>query len=284
MMTREKLTTILLIVAVFLAVFLLAASLTRLQLSTDPILDLEILGLLFADLRQLAVIVDWLIILLLVGLVAFFLFSKPSRLRPRVELEQRGSFVGNLLRVLFLVLALLVIHRQLRGRQLDLNPGSPEPIQIVPPTAETLPALVDVPQWLSFIFGFGMFLVLGFWGWTILRRRQSADNTIQVIQKEAQAAIDDLESGVDLRNVILRCYCQMEDALKKQKGLKRHKGMTPREFETSLSGFGIPEQPLIILTRLFEAVRYGDKQLDPERESQAIACLTAIVRACEGKS
>ena len=79
--------------------------------------------------------------------------------------------------------------------------------------------------------------------------RSSELVTAEPDMAEAQAAIDDLESGVDLRNVILRCYCQMEDALKKQKGLKRHKGMTPREFETSLSGFGIPEQPLIILTR-----------------------------------
>jgi len=53
--------------------------------------------------------------------------------------------------------------------------------------------------------------------------------------------------------------------------------MTTREFEDVLEAAGFPYDPIHELTRLFEAVRYGNWQPTPVDEQNAIQCLEAIM-------
>jgi hypothetical protein len=48
-----------------------------------------------------------------------------------------------------------------------------------------------------------------------------------------------------------------------------------------LHEIGLPKNQVDRLIRLFEDVRYGDKKLGVEDDLEAIACLEAIVDACE---
>jgi hypothetical protein len=113
----------------------------------------------------------------------------------------------------------------------------------------------------------------------LTRRRLSP---LQQLAKEAQDAIDALKAGSDLANTIIRCYYEMNRVLLEQRGFKRDKAMTPREFERDLVGVGLPSEQVRKLTRLFESVRYGTKVSDEEEERQAIESLSLIVNAIKG--
>ncbi len=56
--------------------------------------------------------------------------------------------------------------------------------------------------------------------------------------------------------------------------------MTAREFEAELARAGLPGDSVRELTGIFEAVRYGAKDLGPAEERRAVACLDAIAGAC----
>jgi hypothetical protein len=53
--------------------------------------------------------------------------------------------------------------------------------------------------------------------------------------------------------------------------------MTTGEFENVLETAGIPHDPIHQLTRLFEAVRYGNWQPNLADEQTALQCLEAIM-------
>ena len=69
----------------------------------------------------------------------------------------------------------------------------------------------------------------------------------------------------------------MSLALEEGKKLERKEFMTTREFEALLEEEGVPYEPVHQLTRLFEAVRYGNWQPNPTDEQKAINCLEALV-------
>jgi hypothetical protein len=118
-------------------------------------------------------------------------------------------------------------------------------------------------------------------GWSVWRRRQRSNKkSLDELADEVQQAIDSLQAGGDLKNVVMRCYFDMSQTLREQRGIERDAAMTPREFETELECAGLPPQHVKQLTRLFEAVRYGAKSASEEEQEAAITCLTAIVDAC----
>ena len=98
------------------------------------------------------------------------------------------------------------------------------------------------------------------------------------LQLEAERALQALNDGLDLKNVILRCYSQMAQVLKREQGLEMEVAMTAREFERLAEARGVPPAPVHKLTQLFEAARYGHRPPGPGDERQAVDCLTAIVR------
>jgi hypothetical protein len=143
-------------------------------------------------------------------------------------------------------------------------------------------AIPNPPWWLVFIASLGLSaLILGgsLFLWRRFRRRSSP---LELVAKEARKTIDELRGGADLKEGVIRCYFEMNNVLKEQRGLKRQQAMTTREFENYLNEIGLPDLHIKRLTRLFEKVRYGAKNLTSVEDREAIACLSAIVRACEG--
>ena len=99
---------------------------------------------------------------------------------------------------------------------------------------------------------------------------------------EAEKAWQALSTGSesDLKDVITTCYREMSRALKKERGIEREVSMTTGEFEELLEAAGIPHGPTHQLTRLFDAVRYGDWQPGFAEKQDAIQCLEAIMLYC----
>jgi hypothetical protein len=113
------------------------------------------------------------------------------------------------------------------------------------------------------------------------RIRLQRPGQLDKIAQKAESAVADLQAGADLEDTIKRCYFEMSMALQNYHGLEREIGMTPREFEASLHGMGLPLGNVQRLTHLFEEVRYGAKVLGENVEREAIDLLNAIVMDCQ---
>jgi hypothetical protein len=103
------------------------------------------------------------------------------------------------------------------------------------------------------------------------------------VVEQARTAISALKQGQPLANVVLRCYADMEQTLRANRGIERHQTMTAREFEQQLVQLGLPAEAVRTLTRLFETVRYGHYAPRPEDQKAAIDSLTQIVIASGGE-
>lgn len=120
--------------------------------------------------------------------------------------------------------------------------------------------------------------------WLIWRSRRREESAVERIALEVQTALDDLNAGADFRNVVVRCYSEMVQALKKEKNIQRSGNLTPREFEDALDSLGFPIKPVHELTRLFETVRYGRKEITKREELMAVDSLSAILDACRSQA
>jgi len=89
-----------------------------------------------------------------------------------------------------------------------------------------------------------------------------------------------LGEGGNPREVIVRCYTRMAEALQEERGIERQQSMTTGEFETVLASKGLPKEPVTQLTRLFEAARYGRGTPVAEEGLAAMTCLDAILDYC----
>jgi hypothetical protein len=141
------------------------------------------------------------------------------------------------------------------------------------------------PQWLTVAATLvlsallvGLFLVVARFIWRLGHR--SSPTPLERLAQPALNALESLQAGGDLRNTVMRCYFEMVRVLDEQRGIKRQMDVTPREFEKRLEEMGLSGEPVRQLTRLFEAVRYGAKDVGEDEERRAIACLTAIVEEC----
>lgn len=116
--------------------------------------------------------------------------------------------------------------------------------------------------------------------WIVWRSRRREESAMDRIAEEVKTALDDLQAGGDFRNIVIRCYADMVQALRQERGVHRNTYLTPREFEDTLLSLGLPTDPVQQLTRLFETVRYGHKPVTQREELVARDSLTAILDAC----
>lgn len=266
-----------------IALFVLGSSISSLELEAGTLFNRETkeeLSLLLSQFGEYRGIFLACIAIIPILLLAFTLIQQTRY--QQLPAARRNNILAVLLQLIFLVLAFLVIRRKiLESENNPFNAGQLQPPEITfNGELERLP--VDIPETLAFLVGFallGVIVVLILW---LARKREKPSSPLQKIELEALGAISDIEDGADLRNVILRCYYEMNQAVEKQRGMKRAEGMTPREFESQLVVLGIPQEPVLQLTRLFEDVRYGEKDMGSETEDLARKCLSAIASATRG--
>jgi hypothetical protein len=140
------------------------------------------------------------------------------------------------------------------------------------------------PEWLIWgtIVTLALILALVLVGMArfLLRYRMRQPSPLAELAEQAEDAAEAIRAGADLRDTVMLCYYRMSETLQEQRGIRRERNMTPREFETYLGRSGIPAEHVRRLTRLFEKVRYGAKTIEAEDERQALSSLGAIVEYC----
>ena len=132
---------------------------------------------------------------------------------------------------------------------------------------------------LTWLVWIGLALGLILIGVRLLFWRREPNRIPDAVQWEAEQAIRALQTGSDVRSVIVRCYRQMSQALQKERGIQLEETMTARDFERLLEARGIPHDPVHQLTQLFEGARYGYRQPGPEEERKALDSLNAILQS-----
>ena len=218
-------------------------------------------------------------IVLLPVIVILLIFSKTAR----------KQFLRSLIAIIPLLLLLFFFRQISQQPNNNANTILPKPGGAPQNLATTGKQLAvtsgNIPAWLVSATTIGVALIITIIvvgvAWYVVRHRQKSPDAADRIAKEAQNALDALKSGADLKNVVIRCYYQMNEILNQERGIQREEAMTPREFETRLEKSGMPGSAVRELTRLFEEVRYGTRVPGLEDEVAAVASLTAIVDACK---
>jgi hypothetical protein len=130
-------------------------------------------------------------------------------------------------------------------------------------------------EWLEYLLAMALWVV-GIWTvWRWLKERPAGEDLpiLNVGQVAARAAME-LERGADLSDVVLRCYRNMCNILRRKVALREE--MTAREFAHLLREAGVRGEEVARLTALFEKVRYGRYGASPEERAEAILLLQAI--------
>jgi len=166
-----------------------------------------------------------------------------------------------------LVFLILLMPNSESSIPMEMPIQTPEPIVTSP--------LGSVPPLLLWLVGIGLLVISVLTGVWVLSTRQSSP--INLVGLEAEKAWQALKTGQDLKDVIIKCYQQMSLALEQDQGIERKDFMTTGEFENILEAVGMPHDPIHQLTRLFDAVRYGNWKPNPADEQKAIQCLEAIM-------
>jgi glucan phosphoethanolaminetransferase (alkaline phosphatase superfamily) len=159
------------------------------------------------------------------------------------------------------------------------EPGSP--VDTVPaPVFEPPPPSSTVSYLISFVFA--LLFVLTIWFMYRAWKKYLAANTssLKEIANIARSSLRDLSSGGDSSDVIIKCYLRMADVVADKRQLRREQAMTPQEFAMRLERAGLPGDAVQRLTRLFEAVRYGDRKSGPKEVNEAVGCLNTILYYC----
>ena len=137
------------------------------------------------------------------------------------------------------------------------------------------------PTWLTELLSFALaagFVYFLFWLWRRWRQPEGRFlSPAERLVRSAQSALQQIDAGQNLRDVVLRCYHEMTQAVAEKRHLTRLEYITPHEFIRSLEGIDLPSEQVRRLTDLFESVRYGHKIPGAQERAEAVACLNAVV-------
>lgn len=223
-------------------------------------------------------------------IIVFLILGTIATIYILTKKELRKEFLRRFLQLaLFMALFAVMIIFRSGGEEAG---ATPTPSPIVAPTAisvpqfldndfeysQELPPPVEPPSGLTYFLSLIVVIAVGAIAWSLWSRSRKPD--LRELADIAQAASDDIEAGFDIEDVIMRCYVQMMNVVKRRRGLNRKDAMTPTEFAFWLEGAGLPGEPLHRLTRLFERVRYGAHLSSKEEAHQASDCLREIAVFC----
>jgi hypothetical protein len=142
--------------------------------------------------------------------------------------------------------------------------------------------VVDPPATLLALFGLVLVgaaaLVLGMSGDDVARATPAEEPPpppdVTAIGRAAGRAADRIESDADLDNAVFRAWREMTREL----DVTNPAASTPAEFATAAVDAGMAHEDVDELTGLFEAVRYGGRDPDTDRERRAVDALRNIQR------
>lgn len=134
------------------------------------------------------------------------------------------------------------------------------------------------PNWAiplaALVMGLGLALFLGPRLASSLARAKKR----RAIQTVAKEAVQELVRGLPVSDVVLRAWLRMVEILSVRSGFRDQPHLTPREFAENMVKLGFSHEAIIVLTRLFEEVRYGGKESETRRD-EALAALAALEKA-----
>ncbi len=213
-------------------------------------------------------------------LLLLFLIYLPTRL---VKLVSLRNIVWLALGFLLLVVLLSLMPRVLPGPPVLQSDGSAT--AATPPSfAYPVSPLGEPPSGLLWLTAAGLLLAVAILAVLLFRQASKPTLAADALSQEAEKALHDLQAGRAFEDVIIRCYLQMTDVLRKEQKLERRESMTAHEFEEWLEAKGIPAAPVRRLTSLFETVRYGSGALDQRDEQAGTESLQQIVQYCRAGS
>jgi len=284
MSLRKKTISVFLLILIVILVTILASELTGLEFQpgqsytfrsegvqvnagTDSVQTFDLGGVG----RIVGIIILWLV---LPASVVYFVISP----------EARRHVIMRVLSISFSTFAMIVVVRWLAmtgGCATIKNAASATAGGGGGELTEVVFTPVDIPSF-RYLGSFLIAIIVVMLVYRIGRRiKLRQPDQLDRIAQETEKAVADLRAGADFKDTIKRCYFEMSKALKDYQGLEREIGMTPREFESSLHGLGLPMGNVHRLTRLFEEVRYGAKVAGDHLEQEAIDLLNAIVQDCK---
>jgi hypothetical protein len=292
MMSRQKIFTIIMAALALIGLVILASGISTLDLNNGPLYLLPASEQAIRETlpaRAVQIPTTYLSLLALVFLVLFpisiiYLLISPSA---------RRRFLTQLIQVSLIVLFLFFLSKNfgklfpklgnlLSGNLKDDLAANGFDVRFLEPFKPRNPAWLTVLLSVALAAGFVIFLV---WLWPRLRQVEDRHlSPAEKVARSAQTALRRIDAGQNLRDVVLRCYLEMTQAVAEKRHLTRPEHVTPHEFVYSLEGIGLPTEQVRGLTALFESVRYGHKIPGAQERAEAVACLNAIVERLGGES
>jgi hypothetical protein len=276
--TKNK--VLIFLVLSLISVLLLAASLSSLQLHAGTPFPGSYPSELDGEQRIANPIKDSFSLPLMRGLFAFIFLALmlyiPLRLLLRVELKKiRWLFMW-----LGLLLGILLLLPRIQPAETGSIAGGAAPVPPVLPTNYAVAPIGEPPQSFTWLVIALLAIAAGSVAFGFLRRSTRATPR-DGIRLEASRAVDELNSGQDFEDVIIRCYLRMAGVLQEEQGIERARHLTVREFEAALQSRGIPEAPVHQLTALFEQVRYGGEAISETEQLRGAEALNQVIDYCE---
>ncbi len=222
-------------------------------------------------------VVVWGLISLMVLLVGLLISPELRKKLFRLFLQ----FVATVAAIFFFLRyygpQLFGLQQQIANMRLQSAPADAQPLPPFQP-----PQISPVFSYLV-SFAFALLWIAVMWGlykgwkkYVALSARKPLDELAHI----ARSSLNDLSSGRDLSDVIINCYLRMSDVIADKRRIQREIAMTPQEFALRLERAGLPGDAVRRLTRLFEAVRYGDRKSAPKDVTEAVSCLNTILHYC----
>jgi hypothetical protein len=287
MVKQKKIRVIITAGIALLAMLMLSAALSQTIFQPGEAINLPVSGSLggqYAALFNGNIFLFFLYLINLISIAALLIITIYMLLTP----ERRKQLIKFLSRAVPVIVVLLLVANYAHAcsnQTITLN----QPVLALKPTSGGTqpPTAVFTPETSTWIMIAAIFvlavIIASLVVFLILRlRRENTRQTTPLMRlaDQAQAALDTVQAGGNLKNAVLRCYYEMSRSLSEQRNLKRDRSMTPHEFETMLVSNGMPGESVQLLTRLFEEVRYGTKVPGQREEWMAMTSLTAIIEAC----
>ncbi len=204
-----------------------------------------------------------------------------------VSPKARRQFLREMVRVIPMILLVILFGRIARLVRAPENEEVPAPQagdglspDFVPGGELVMPELSN--QWTVVAIvaiAVTITVIIGLIVWFTLRNSKRTPDVRERILAQTGRALRQIEMGGEVRDVIQRCYREMNTALREQRGVQRRANLTTQEFQEHLVGLGFPARAVRTLTHLFEEVRYGSKTGTPEMVDEAVACLTELMES-----